>query len=199
LFFTEDLSEEKNSLKLFIKNMVSIRCKMVVKSELEKLGLHFSDVELGEVEIIGKVSKDQLDSLGDALKLTGLELMDDNKKILVEKIKTIIIELIHYSDEQIKINLSDYLSEKLNHNYTYLSNLFSEVKGTTIEQFYLANKIERVKELLVYDELNLTEIAWKLHYSSVSHLSNQFKKMTGLTPSHFKNLKNKKRLPLGSL
>jgi AraC-like DNA-binding protein len=199
LFFTEDLSEEKNSLKLFIKNMVSIRCKMVVKSELEKLGLNFSDVELGEVEIIGKVSKDQLDSLGASLKLTGLELMDDNKKILVEKIKTIIIELIHYSDEQIKINLSDYLSEKLNHNYTYLSNLFSEVKGTTIEQFYLANKIERVKELLVYDELNLTEIAWKLHYSSVSHLSNQFKKMTGLTPSHFKNLKNKKRLPLGSL
>jgi AraC-like DNA-binding protein len=172
---------------------------MVVKSELEKLGLRFSDVELGEVEILGKVTKDQLDSLSVALKLTGLELMDDNKKILVEKIKTIIIELIHYSDEQIKINLSDYLSEKLNHNYTYLSNLFSEVKGTTIEQYYLANKIERVKELLVYDELNLTEIAWKLHYSSVSHLSNQFKKMTGLTPSHFKNLKNKKRLPLGSL
>jgi AraC-like DNA-binding protein len=172
---------------------------MVVKSELEKLGMNFSTVELGEVEIIGKVSKDQLDNLSAALRLTGLELMEDNKTILVEKIKTLIIELIHYSDEQIKINLSDYLSEKLNHNYTYLSNLFSEVKGTTIEQFYLANKIERVKELLVYDELNLTEIAWKLHYSSVSHLSNQFKKMTGLTPSHFKNLKNKKRSPLGGL
>jgi AraC-like DNA-binding protein len=151
------------------------------------------------VEVLGKVSKEQLDSLGAALKLTGLELMDDNKKILVEKIKTIIIELIHFNDEQIKINLSDYLSEKLNHNYTYLSNLFSEVKGTTIEQFYLANKIERVKELLVYDELNLTEIAWKLHYSSVSHLSNQFKRMTGLTPSHFKNLKNKRRVVLGNL
>jgi len=165
--------------------MVCIRCKMVVKSELEKLGLHYTAVELGEVEVKDKISDDQLTKLGDALRLTGLELMDDNKKILVEKIKTIIIELIHFNDEQIKINLSDYLSEKLNHNYTYLSNLFSEVKGTTIEQFYLAHKIEKVKELLVYDELNLTEIAWKLHYSSVSHLSNQFKKMTGLTPSHF--------------
>jgi AraC-like DNA-binding protein len=172
---------------------------MVVKSELEKLGLNYTSIELGEVEVLDTISKDQLDSLSVALKLTGLELMDDNKKILVEKIKTIIIELIHYSDEQIKINLSDHLSEKLNHNYTYLSNLFSEVKGTTIEQYYLANKIEKVKELLVYDELNLTEIAWKLHYSSVSHLSNQFKKMTGLTPSHFKNLKNKRRIGLGNL
>jgi AraC-like DNA-binding protein len=190
---------EKYILKLFIKNMVSIRCKMVVKSELDKLGLHYTTVELGEVEVKDKISQEQLDVLSIALKLTGLELMDDNKKILVEKIKTIIIELIHYSDDQIKINLSDYLSQKLNHNYTYLSNLFSEVKGTTIEQFYLANKIEKVKELLVYDELNLTEIAWKLHYSSVSHLSNQFKKMTGLTPSHFKNLKHKKRIALGSL
>lgn len=172
---------------------------MVVKSELEKLGLHFTTIELGEAEITDKISNDQLDALKASLKMTGLELMDDNKKILVERIKTIIIELIHYNDEQIKINLSDYLSEKLNHNYTYLSNLFSEVKGTTIEQFYLANKIEKVKELLVYDELNLTEIAWKLHYSSVAHLSNQFKKMTGLTPSHFKNLKHKRRAALGSL
>jgi AraC-like DNA-binding protein len=179
--------------------MVSLRCKMVVKSELEKLGINYNSVELGEVEIKDKITKEQLNQLSSALKMTGLELMDDNKKILVERIKTIIIELIHYSDEQIKINLSDHLSEKLNHNYTYLSNLFSEVKGTTIEQFYLANKIEKVKELLVYDELNLTEIAWKLHYSSVSHLSNQFKKMTGLTPSHFKNLKHKKRIALGNL
>ncbi len=189
----------KYSLKLYIKNMVCTRCKMVVKSELEKLGVHYKTVDLGEVEISDTISEDQLTRLGEALKLTGLELMDDNKKILVEKIKTIIIELIHYSDEQIKINLSDFLSEKLNHNYTYLSNLFTAIKGTTIEQFYLANKIERVKELLVYDELNLTEIAWKLHYSSVSHLSNQFKKMTGLTPSHFKNLKIKRRVALGSL
>jgi AraC-like DNA-binding protein len=122
--------------------------------------------------------------------------MDDNKSILVEKIKTIIIELVHYTEEQNKFNLSDFLSTKLNHNYTYLANLFSEVKGTTIEQFYLAHKIEMVKELLVYDELTLTEIANKMHYSSVAHLSNQFKKMTGLTPSHFKKLKNKRRGPL---
>ena len=122
--------------------------------------------------------------------------MDDKSTILVEKIKTIIIELVHYTEDQIKINLSDYLSEKLHHNYTYLSNLFSEVKGTTIEQYFLSHKIERVKELLVYDELNLTEIAYKMHYSSVAHLSNQFKKMTGLTPSHFKSLKNKKRSTL---
>jgi AraC-like DNA-binding protein len=186
-------------MKLYIKNMVCTRCKMVVKSELDKLGLQHSSVELGEVEVKDDSSKEQLDQLEIALKLTGLELIDDSKKILVEKTKTAIIELVHYHDEQIKINLSDYLSDKLNHNYTYLSNLFSEVKGTTIEQFYLAHKIEKVKELLVYDELNLTEIAWKLHYSSVSHLSNQFKKMTGLTPSHFKNLKNKKRAALGSV
>jgi AraC-like DNA-binding protein len=134
-----------------------------------------------------------------SLKNIGLELLDDKKNIMVEKIKTIIIELVHYNEDQIKTNLSDYLSEKLNHNYTYLSNLFSEIKGTSIEQFYLWNKIERAKELLVYDELSLTEIAYKLHYSSVAHLSNQFKKMTGLTPSHFKNLKNINRSALGNV
>ena len=179
--------------------MVCIRCKMVVKSELEKLGLHYVSVDLGETEIMEEISPEQLTRLSIAIKKTGLELMDDKKSILVEKIKTIIIELVHYADEQIKINLSDYLSEKLNHNYTYLANLFSEVKGTTIEQYYLAHKIEKVKELLVYDELNLTEIAWKMHYSSVAHLSNQFKKITGLTPTHFKNLKNKRRSALGNV
>jgi len=179
--------------------MVSQRCKIVVKSELDKLGFQYNSVELGEVELTDKASKEQLEKLNIALLLTGLELMDDNKKILVEKIKTTIIELIHYNDDQIKVNLSIFLSEKLNHNYTYLSNLFSEIKGITIEQYYISNKIEKVKELLVYDELSLTEIAWKLHYSSVSHLSNQFKKMTGLTPSHFKNLKTKKRVALGNL
>jgi AraC-like DNA-binding protein len=166
---------------------------MAVKTELEKLGLHHIIIDLGEVEIMEDISDTQLQKLDIALRKTGLELMDDNKTILVERIKTIIIELIHYSDEQIKINLSDYLSEKLNHNYTYLSNLFSDVKGSTIEKFYLSQKIEKVKELLVYDELNLTEIAFKLHYSSVAHLSNQFKKMTGLTPSHFKKLKRNRR------
>jgi YesN/AraC family two-component response regulator len=172
---------------------------MVVKSELKKLGLNFTRIELVETEIIEDASTDQLLNLSVALKKNGLELMTDKKGILVEKIKTIIIELVHYTDDQLKINLSDYLSEKLNHNYTYLANLFSEVKGSTIENFYLCHKIEKVKELLVYDELNLTEIADKLHYSSVAHLSNQFKKMTGLTPSHFKNLKHKRRNTLGSL
>jgi AraC-type DNA-binding domain-containing proteins len=172
---------------------------MVVKSELEKLGLHYLSVDLGEAEIIENPSVEQLSQLNIALRKSGLELMENKKSILVEKIKSIIIELVHYNDDQIKINLSDYLSEKLNFNYTYLANLFSEVKGTTIEQFYLAHKIEKVKELLVYDELNLTEIAWKMHYSSVAHLSNQFKKMTGLTPSHFKNLKNKRRSTLGNV
>lgn len=165
---------------------------MVVKSELEKLGLHYTTVELGEAEIMENISADQLNLLDVGLRKTGLELMDDKRSILVERIKAVIVEMVHYNDEQIKINLSDYLSEKLNHDYTYLANLFSEVKGTTIEKFYLAHKIERVKELLVYEDLNLTEIAWRLHYSSVAHLSNQFRKITGLTPSHFKNLKHKR-------
>jgi AraC-like DNA-binding protein len=166
---------------------------MVVKSELEKLGLHYLTVDLGEAEIMESPSAEQLSLLNIALKKSGLELMENKKSILVEKIKLIIIELVHYNDEHLKINFSVYLSKKLNLNYTYLANLFTEVKGTTIEQFYLAHKIEKVKELLVYDELNLSEIAWKLHYSSVAHLSNQFKKITGLTPTHFKNLKNKRR------
>jgi YesN/AraC family two-component response regulator len=179
--------------------MVCTRCKIVVKAELEKLGLHFIIVELGEAEIMEVISKTQLKNLDASLRKAGLELIDDNKTILVERIKTTIIELIHYSDKQLKVNLSDHLSEKLKHNYTYLSNLFSEVKGITIEKYYLSHKIERVKELLIYDELNLTEIAYKMHYSSVAHLSNQFKKMTGLTPSHFKNLKHKRRSVLGNV
>jgi AraC-like DNA-binding protein len=172
---------------------------MAVKSELEKLGLHYIIVNLGEAEIMEDITPGQLAALGTGLRRSGLELMDDNKSILVEKIKTAIIELVHDTEEQIKVNLSDYLSKKLDHDYTYLANLFSEVKGTTIENFYLTNKIERVKELIVYDELNLTEIAFKLHYSSVAHLSNQFKKMTGLTPSHFKNLKHKRHSTLGNV
>ena len=179
--------------------MVCIRCKMVVKSELEKLGVHYTSVELGEAEIKDDISTEQLVQLSIALNKTGLELMDDKKSILVEKIKAAILEHVHYNEEQIKGSHSDYLSEKLNHNYTYLANLFSEVKGTTIEKFYLSHKIEKVKELLVYNELSLTEIAFKLNYSSVSHLSNQFKKMTGLTPSHFKHLKHKRRGTLGNV
>jgi AraC-like DNA-binding protein len=145
------------------------------------------------------LSAEQLDNLNTSLKKIGLELLDDKKNIMVEKIKTIIIELVHNNEDQIKTNLSDYLFEKLNHNYAYLSNLFSEIKGTSIENFYLSYKIERAKELLIYDELNLTEIAYKLHYSSVAHLSTQFKKMTGLTPSHYKMLKNNRPYDLGDV
>lgn len=179
-------------MKLYIKNMVCIRCKMVVKAELEKLGLHFTTVELGEVEVMENISKEQHDLFKVAILKSGLELMDDKKSVLIQKIKNVIVELIHYSEEPLAINFSEYLSQKLNHNYTYLANLFSEVQGTTIEKFIIAHKIERVKELLVYDELNLTEIAYLMHYSSVAHLSAQFKKVTGLTPSHFKQLREKR-------
>jgi AraC-like DNA-binding protein len=173
--------------------MVSNRCKMAVKEELRKLGLHFIVVDLGEVEIMENISAEQRQQMKAALLTSGFELMDDKKAILIEKIKNAVIEMVHYSDEAIKTNFSDFLSEKLDHNYTYLANLFSEVQGTTIEHFIIAHKIERIKELIIYDELNITEIAWKLKYSSVAHLSNQFKKVTGLSPSHFKKLKDKRR------
>ena len=176
--------------------MVSNRCKMLVKEELKKLGLHYILVELGEVEIMEEISDEQLQILNDALLASGLELIDDNKAILIEKIKKVIIEMVHHTDEIVKINFSFYLSEKLHHNYIYLSNLFSEVQGTTIEQFIIQHKIERIKELIIYDELTITQIAWKMNYSSVSHLSNQFKKVTGLSPSHFKKLKDKRRRPI---
>ncbi len=186
-------------LKIYIKYMVSIRCKMLVRDELTTLHIPFIRIDLGEVETKEKLSKEQLDELDKVLKKSGLELMDDKKSMLIEKIKNVIIELIHYSDETLKVNFSGYLAKKLNHDYTYLSNLFSEVQGITIEHYIIAHKIERVKELLVYDELNLTEIAFKLHYSSVAHLSMQFKKVTGLTPSHFKNLKVTRRNTLENL
>ncbi|HET9746065.1 MAG TPA: AraC family transcriptional regulator [Chitinophagaceae bacterium] len=172
--------------------MVCIRCKMVVKAELEKLGLHYTSVELGEADIVEDISAEQQDQFKLALLKSGLELMDDKKSILIQKIKNVIVELIHYSEEPLTVNFSDYLSQKLNHNYTYLANLFSEVQGTTIEKFIISHKIERVKEHLVYNELNLTEIAYLMHYSSVAHLSAQFKKVTGLTPSHFKQLREKR-------
>jgi len=176
--------------------MVSARCKMAVKEELRKLGLHFIVVDLGEVEIMEDLSAEQLNQLKSALLSSGLELMDDKKAVLIEKIKNLITEMIHHTDEVPKMNYSDFISEKLNYDYTYLSNLFSEVKGITIQQFIIVHKIERAKELLLYDELNLTEISYKLHYSSVAHLSNQFKKVTGLSPSHFKQLKDKRRSPI---
>jgi AraC-like DNA-binding protein len=176
--------------------MVSNRCKLAVKQELKRLGLHFIVVDLGEVEIMEDLSEEKREELKTGLASSGLELMDDKRAILIEKIKDIIIKMIHHSDEIIKINFSDYLSEKLNHDYTYLANLFSEVQGTTIEHFIIAHKIERIKELIIYNELNITEIAFKMNYSSVAHLSNQFKKVTGLSPSHFKNLKDKRRSPI---
>lgn len=169
---------------------------MAVKAELEKMGLHYTYIGYGEAEIRETLTPEKQEQLNSGLKKSGLELMDDKKSMLIEKIKLLIVEVVHYSDEPLKKNLSDYLSEKLNYDYTYLANLFSEVQGTTIEKFFITHKIERVKELLVYDELNLKEIAFKLHYSSVAHLSSQFKKQTGFTPSHFKQLKHKKRVPL---
>ena len=173
--------------------MVSNRCKLAVKDELKKLGLHFIVVDLGEVEIMEKISAEQREVLKMRLHDSGFELMDDRKAVLIEQIKNVIIEMVHHTEETIKINFSVFLSEKLNHDYTYLANLFSEVQGTTIEQFIISHKVERIKELIIYGELNITEIAYKMNYSSVAHLSNQFKKVTGLSPSHFKKLKDKRR------
>lgn len=161
---------------------------MMVKEELKKLGLHYVVVELGMVEILEDITPAQHDQLKTNLLKSGLELLDDKKSILIEKIKNVIIEMVHYNDEIPKVNYSDYISQTLHYDYTYLSNIFSEVKGITIQQFIIINKIERVKELLLYDELSLTEISYKLHYSSVGHLSNQFKKITGLSPTYFKLL-----------
>jgi len=183
-------------MKLHIKNMVSDRCKTLVKTELEKLGLQYVIVDLGEAEIMETPSAEQLNQLNDDLKKSGLSLISDHKSVLVEQIKNTVIELVHYTDKQIKINFSDYLSEKLKYNYTYLANLFSENQGISIERFLLTHRIEKVKELLLYDEMNISEIAYKLHFSSTAHLSNQFKKMTGLTPSDYKHLKLKPRTPL---
>ncbi len=176
--------------------MVSNRCKMVVKDILKQLELHFVLVDLGEVDIMEDISIMQKEELKTLLKAAGLDLMDDKRAVLIEKIKNAVIEMVHHSDEVMKVNFSDFLSEKLNHDYTYLANLFSEIQGTTIEQFVISHKVERIKELIIYGELNITEIAWKMNYSSVAHLSNQFKKVTGLAPSHFKQLKDKRRQPI---
>lgn len=173
--------------------MVSLRCKMMVQEELEKLKMPYLAVDLGMVELPDEITEKQRDDLKVNLLRSGLELLDDKRSILIEKIKNVITEMIHYSDEVPKVNYSDFISEKLGLDYTYLSNVFSEVKGITIQQFIIIHKIERVKELLLYDELNLTEISYKLHYSSVAHLSNQFKKVTGLTPSFYKQLQQKRK------
>lgn len=172
--------------------MVCIRCKIVVTDELDKLDFKFSNLEIGEVDIIDNINQEQIEIFDQCLRKYGLELITDKRAKHIEKIKNIIIDLIHYTEEDIDVNYSEFLTEKLHYDYTYLANLFSEVTGTTIQQFIIKHKIERVKELIVYDELNLSQIAWKLHYTSVQHLSNQFKKVTGLTPSHFKKLKVKR-------
>jgi AraC-like DNA-binding protein len=179
--------------------MVCTRCKMVVKAELTNIGLHFSTIELGHAEIIEDISMEQYDQIRIALARSGLELMDDTKGVLVERIKKVIIDLIHYSEEPLAVNLSVYLSQQLHHNYTYMANVFSETQGHTIERFYIEHKIERVKELLIYNELNLTQIAFKMQYSSVAHLSAQFKKITGNTATYYKQLKEKRRSMLDDL
>lgn len=180
-------------MKLYIKFMVSLRCKVVVKDALTRIGIPFKNISIGEVEIAEPISEHHKEQLQIELLESGLELMDDKKAILIEKIKYVVIEMMHYSEEIPKVNFSEYLSEKLHYDYTYLSNLFSENQGLTIEHFVIFHKIERVKELIIYDEKNLSEIANMLHYSSVSHLSNQFKKITGLTPTFFKSILERKR------
>lgn len=179
--------------------MVSLRCKLLVSDELKKLNIHAEVVDLGVVDLREEITQAQHDQLKVRLLKSGLELLDDKRSILIERIKNVITEMIHYSDELPTQNYSDYISEKLGYDYTYLSNTFSEVKGITIQQFIIVHKIERVKELLLYDELNLTEISYKLHYSSVAHLSNQFKKITGLSPSFYKKLKQQRKCNLENL
>lgn len=176
--------------------MVSTRCKIAVKEELKKLGLHFIFVDFGKVEIMENISELQKKNLKTALLRLGLDLMDDKRTELIEEIKSLVIQMIHYSEETVKVNFSVFLSEKLNFDYTYLSNLFSEVQGTTLEHFIISHKIERIKELIIYDELNITEIAQMMNYSSVAYLSNQFKRITGFSPSQFKQLNDKRRNPI---
>ena len=183
-------------MKLYIKYMVSQRCKLAVKDELRRLGVRHTNIELGEVELLDNITQKQRESLKVALYNCGLELMDDKRAILIEKVKNLITEMIHHNDELPRINYSDFISEKIKHDYTYLSNIFSQVKGITIQQFIINHKVERIKELISYGELNMTEIAWKMNYSSVAHLSNQFKKTTGFSPSHFKQSQDKRRNPI---
>lgn len=176
--------------------MVCNRCILVVKNELERLGLHPETVSLGEVKFNTHLTGDKLTEIENALVPLGFELIDDRRNILIERIKNIIINTVHHNNEKLKINLSELISTELNYDYNYLSNIFSEVEGTTIEKYFIAQRIEKIKELLVYDELTLSEIADRLNYSSVAYLSNQFRKTTGLTPSHFKKIGIEKRKPL---
>lgn len=186
-------------VKLYVKYMVSLRCILKVKEELKNLGIHYIVVDLGVIEILEEISSDQREQLRINLRKSGLELLDDKKSILIERIKNIVVEMIHYSEELPKVKYSDYISDKLGYSYTYLSNIFSEVKGITLQHYIIIHRIEKVKELLLYNELNLNEISYRLQYSSVAHLSNQFKKITGLTPTFFKQLKLKRNTQLENL
>lgn len=186
-------------MKLYIKNMVCSRCKMVVKSEFEKLGLQPTTVELGEVELEKEISDEQKEVLLENLQVLGFDLIDDKKTKTVERIKNLIVDLVHHKNNELKINLSDYLAENLNQDYNSLSNLFSEIENTTIEKYFISQKIEKVKELLIYNELSLSEIADILNYSNVAHLSNQFKKITGFTPTSFKQSKDKMRIQIENI
>jgi len=186
-------------MKLYIRNMVCRRCKMAVLSELDKLSIKPLSIELGEVELSEAISEEQKQSLSQGLHTLGFELIDDRKSKVIEKIKNLIVDLVHNKDNDLKTNLSHYLSTSVGHEYSALSNLFSEVEGMTIEQYFISQKIEKVKELLMYNELSLSEIAYQLNYSSVSHLSRQFKKVTGLTPTFFRNLKDRKRKQIEDL
>ncbi|MDX2048046.1 MAG: helix-turn-helix domain-containing protein [Chitinophagaceae bacterium] len=180
-------------MKLYIKNMVCSRCKMMVKDQLENKGLHPISVDLGEAEVEGDISKDKLQDIDASLKALGFELIDNKKSRIIEKIKNAVVSLVHQADDNINSNLSVFITSRIHKDYNYLSNLFSEVEGTTIEKYFISQRIEKAKELLVYDELTLSEIADRLGYSSVAHLSNQFKKVTGFTPGYFKSLKEHKR------
>lgn len=190
------INQENYAMLYYIKNMVCNRCIMAVQNIFSNLGYPSLRITLGEIEVANPISANDLEKLKVSLISYGFELIDDTKSRIIERIKNIIIQIVHYSDENLKVNHSLYIETQLNRDYAYLSSLFSEVEGTTIEKYIIHQKIERVKELLVYDELTLSEIAYKMGYSNVAYLSNQFKKITGLTPSHFKQVKEKKRKPL---
>ncbi len=186
-------------MKLYVKNMACLSCKVFVKEALEELEIHTVKVELGEIETKEDLTKDDKEKLSKKIKKVGLEILENKQGLLIEKIRKVVVEYVYHTEEKIITNFSYFLSSKLNYSYTYLSNFFSEVEATTIEQYVIAMKIERIKELIMFEDFTLTEIAYKLHYSSVAHLSSQFKKVTGLTPSHFKALKKKRRIAIQNL
>ena len=186
-------------MKLYVRNMACLSCKVVVKEALEELEIQPVKVEMGEVEIKEDLTDIEKKKLNDKIKKVGLELLENKQGAIIEKIRKVVVDYVYHTEEKLIVNFSDYLSKKLNYSYTYLANLFSEVEASTIEQYVIAMKIERIKELIMFEDVTLTEISYKLHYSSVAHLSTQFKKVTGLTPTHFKQLKKKRRIAIQNL